>query len=91
MTQSAAGEHLGLNERQLRPLVRRHGADGDRGLVTEAGPAASWGDRIVDACVDGRRTIITRRHRELTGDSLFLFVKGGEVTFDAIEARPLDE
>ena len=46
-------------------------------------------DRIVDACIDGRRTIITRRHRELAGDNLFLFVKGGEVTFEAIDARPL--
>ena len=46
-------------------------------------------DDLVDACIDGRRTIITRNRARLTGDRLFFFVDHGEVTFDEIQVRPL--
>ncbi len=43
---------------------------------------------IVDACIDERRTMITRRNR-LTGDQLFFFVQAGEVVFDDVIVRPI--
>ena len=48
-------------------------------------------DDLVDACIDGRRTIITRNRTRLAGDRLFFFVDHGEVTFDKIQVRPLLE
>ena len=42
---------------------------------------------IIDACIDGRRTIIARRRER--GDRLFFFVDGGDVTFEDIKVRPL--
>jgi beta-fructofuranosidase len=48
-------------------------------------------DDLVDACIDGRRTIITRNRTRLTGDRLFFFVDHGDVTFDEIRVRPLRE
>jgi len=48
-------------------------------------------DDLVDACIDNRRTIITRNRTKLTGDRLFFFVQDGEVTFDEIRVRPLIE
>lgn len=44
---------------------------------------------IVDACIDNRRTMISRR-RALTGERMFLFVSGGEVTFKNLTVRPTD-
>ena len=44
---------------------------------------------IIDVCIDGRRTMITRRLDRTTGDRLFLFSDGAEVGFQAIEVRPL--
>jgi hypothetical protein len=46
-------------------------------------------DDIVDACIDGRRTMITRRDPEPDGDRLFFFARQGEVTFEKIAVRPL--
>jgi len=46
-------------------------------------------DDLVDACIDNRRTIITRNRTRLSGDRLFFFVDHGEVVFDAIQVRPL--
>jgi hypothetical protein len=48
-------------------------------------------DDLVDACIDGRRTMITRRDPEPDGDRLFFFAREGEVTFESIEARPLQD
>jgi len=48
-------------------------------------------DDLVDACIDGRRTIITRNRTRLSGDRLFFFVDHGEVTFKEIQVRPLLE
>jgi hypothetical protein len=48
-------------------------------------------DDLVDACIDNRRTIITRNCAKLTGDRLFFFVNQGEVTFEEIQVRPLQE
>ena len=45
-------------------------------------------DRIIDACIDGRRTIVTRRHN-VGGDRLFFFASGGDVAFDDVQVRPL--
>lgn len=45
---------------------------------------------LADACIDGRRTMITNRYN-LKGNTLYLFVKGGEVTFSNITVRPLIE
>lgn len=47
-------------------------------------------DRIVDVCIASRRTFIARRN-DLGGKSLFLFAKGGEVSFEDVEIRPLVE
>ena len=48
-------------------------------------------DDLVDACIDNRRTIITRNRSKLSGDRLFFFVDHGEVTFEEIQVRPLLE
>ena len=48
-------------------------------------------DDLVDACIDNRRTIITRNRTKLSGDRLFFFVDHGEVTFERIQVRPLLE
>jgi len=48
-------------------------------------------DDLVDACIDNRRTIITRNRTKLRGERLFFFVDHGEVVFDAIRVRPLLE
>ena len=45
-------------------------------------------DRILDVCIDNRRTFIARRH-DLGGERLFFFAKGGEVVFEQVEIRPL--
>lgn len=45
-------------------------------------------DRILDVCIDNRRTFIARRNAP-GGKSLFLFAKGGQVVFEQIEIRPL--
>ena len=45
-------------------------------------------DRILDVCIDNRRTFIARRHG-LGGKRLFFFAQGGEVVFKQIEIRPL--
>ena len=47
-------------------------------------------DWIVDACIDGGRTMVTRRHELLTGGRLFLFAVGRSVMFEDIAVRPLD-
>jgi beta-fructofuranosidase len=46
-------------------------------------------DDLVDACIDNRRTIITRNRTRLSGDRLSFFVDHGEVTFEKIQVRPL--
>jgi hypothetical protein len=46
-------------------------------------------DDIVDACINQRRTMISRRDPEPAGDHLFFFARDGEVTFEAVEVRPL--
>ncbi len=46
-------------------------------------------DNLIDACIDHRRTMITRREPEPDGDRLFFFARGGAVTFDEIVVRPL--
>jgi hypothetical protein len=48
-------------------------------------------DDLVDACIDSRRTLITRNRAKLTGDRLFFFVNQGEVAFEEIRVRPLRE
>jgi len=48
-------------------------------------------DDLVDACVDNRRTIITRNLTRLGGDRLFFFVDHGEVTFEDVRVSPLIE
>jgi hypothetical protein len=46
-------------------------------------------DDIIDTCIDQRRTMITRRDPEPTGDRLFFFVRDGEVAFEDVVVRPL--
>ena len=46
-------------------------------------------DDLIDACIDDRRTIITRNRTKLSGDRLFFFVDHGDVTFEGIQVRPL--
>jgi beta-fructofuranosidase len=48
-------------------------------------------DDLVDACIDNRRTIITRNHAKLTGDRLFFFANHGEVSFEDVRVQPLLE
>lgn len=43
---------------------------------------------IFDVCINGRRTAIHRAAAQ-SGDQLFLFAAGGEVTVDRLEIRPL--
>lgn len=45
-------------------------------------------DDIIDVCIDNRRCIVNRCP-ELRGDRLFFFAHNSEVTFSAIEIRPL--
>jgi hypothetical protein len=44
---------------------------------------------VVDACLGGRRTIISRRPDRPTGDRLFLFSRGARVAFEDLRVRPL--
>jgi len=46
---------------------------------------------LIDTCIDGRRTMVTRRDPEPDGDRLFFFAREGEVTFESIEVRPLQD
>lgn len=46
---------------------------------------------LVDAEIDGRRTMITRRNPEPPGDRLFFFARNGSVAFEDISIRPLLE
>jgi hypothetical protein len=46
-------------------------------------------DDFVDACIDSRRTLISRRPDRPQGDRLFFFADGGEVVFENITVRPL--
>jgi len=46
-------------------------------------------ENFIDACVDNRRTIISRRVDRPTGDRLFFFVNEGEVIFDNITVAEL--
>lgn len=46
-------------------------------------------DDLVDTCIDGRRTMITRRDPAPAGDRLFFFARGGRATFESIDVRPL--
>ncbi len=48
------------------------------------------GVTLADACIDGRRTMITNRFK-LKGNSLYFFTTGGKVTFRDIKIRPLLE
>jgi hypothetical protein len=48
-------------------------------------------DNLVDACIDNRRTIITRNRAKFSGDRLFFFANHGKVAFDEIQIRPLLE
>jgi beta-fructofuranosidase len=48
-------------------------------------------DDLVDTCIDGRRTMITRRDPEPGGDRLFFFAREGQVTFESIKVRPLEQ
>jgi hypothetical protein len=47
-------------------------------------------DDVVDACIDNRRTIVSRCWNP-GGDRLFFFAQNGDVTFDSVEIRPLTE
>lgn len=44
---------------------------------------------FVDACIDNRRTIISRRPDRPQGDRIFLFVENGDVLFEDVTVRPL--
>jgi hypothetical protein len=44
---------------------------------------------FVDACIDNRRTIISRRPDRPRGDRLFFFADGGEVLFADVQVRSL--
>ncbi len=46
-------------------------------------------DDLIDACIDNRRTLITRNHTRLDGDQLFLFVSHGTVVYENIQVYPL--
>jgi len=45
-------------------------------------------NRIIDVCIDNRRTIINRV-RSMEGNLLFFFAQNGNVQFENIEVRPL--
>jgi len=44
---------------------------------------------IVDACIDGRRTMVTRRRGPADATRVFLFVQGGRARFRAVSVRPI--
>ena len=44
---------------------------------------------FVDACIDNRRTIVSRRPDRPQGDRLFFFAEGGEVSFEDVTVAPL--
>jgi hypothetical protein len=46
---------------------------------------------LIDTCIDGRRTMITRRDPEPDGGRLFFFARAGQVTFESVEVRPLQD
>jgi beta-fructofuranosidase len=46
--------------------------------------------RILDVCIDNRRTLVARRDG-LGGRRLFFFAEGGEVEFEQIEICPLED
>ena len=46
---------------------------------------------LIDTCIDGRKTMITRRLPEPDGNRLFFFARDGEVVFESIAVRPLLE
>jgi hypothetical protein len=46
---------------------------------------------LIDTCIDGRRTMITRRDPQPEGDRLFFFARKGEVRVESIVVRPLRE
>ena len=48
-------------------------------------------DDLVDACIDNRRTIITRNRTKFSGNRLFFFVNHGQVVFEEIQVRALLE
>ena len=48
-------------------------------------------DDLLDVCIDGRQTLITRAKPSFTGDRLFLFAQNGGATFENIEVQPLVE
>ena len=43
---------------------------------------------VLDACIDNRRTIVTR-NSSAHGDRIYFFVEGGAVRFESTEIRPL--
>jgi len=47
-------------------------------------------DGILDADIDGRRTIVNRTY-EQKGDFLWLYAKHGKVTFKSVKVSPLIE
>jgi len=63
--------------------------DGVTGIETPFSLDVIVKDDLVDACIDNRRTIITRNRTKLSGDRLFFFVNHGEVVFEKIQVRPL--
>jgi len=44
---------------------------------------------FVDACIDNRRTIVSRRPDRPQSDRLFFFAEGGEVSFENVTVAPL--
>ena len=46
-------------------------------------------DDFVDACIDNRRTIISRHPDRPQGERLFFFVDSGEVLFEDVRIKPL--
>ena len=63
--------------------------DGVTGIETPFSLDVIVKDDLVDACIDNRRTIITRNRTKLSGNRLFFFVNHGEVEFEKIQVRPL--
>jgi hypothetical protein len=41
------------------------------------------------ACIDNRRTIVSRRPDRPQGDRLFFFAHGGDVSFEDVTVAPL--
>lgn len=46
-------------------------------------------DDLIDTCIDGRRTMLTRRDPEPSGERIFFFAREGEVRFENVTVRPL--